>query len=221
MKMPVAGRALALAAVCGMPGLVAGCSGVTYGTGTSTELQTIQDITGMLALGAPDKPEIDTKPRGGIVAPPTTASLPAPVDDTVTGSVEPSDWPNDPDEGARKRKAEQDAQAPQSASANAIRDPGIRLSKAMLEKQKQQQALQEKPWDYSRGPNPNLMGRKKEFAEMKSERGGSLDANGQPVRRYLTEPPAEYRVPDADAPVDPKAPPKKKKPFSFRDLWPF
>jgi len=215
MKTSVAARSLALAAVCSMPALVAGCSGVTYGTGTRTEMQTIQDVTGLLSLSGPEQPEIEKTPRGGIVAPPTTANLPPPVDPTTTASV---DWPNDPDEAARRRKAEEEAQPLQPhASAGAVRDPGFRLPKKFFENQKQQ----EEAWDYSRGPNPNTQEGFKKLAEMKSERGGSLDAEGNPVRRYLIEPPAEYRKPDPDAPVDPEAPPKKKKPFSLRDLWPF
>ncbi|MCP4306918.1 MAG: hypothetical protein GY788_18975, partial [bacterium] len=36
----------------------------------------------------------------------------------------------------------------------------------------------------------------------KSSRAGAVDANGNPVRTTLTEPPAEYRVPDPTAPEE-------------------
>jgi hypothetical protein len=209
-------RLAALAVVCGAPALIAGCSGVTYGTGTSTELQTIQDISGMLALTGEKKPEIDTTPRGGIVAPPSTAALPPPVDETTTASI---DWPNDPDEAAKRRRAEQENEPLAQGNLATVRDPGFRLPKEAFRNQKPA----EESWDYSKGPNPALIGSnaKKQFAEMKAERGGSVDAEGNPVRRYLTEPPPEYRIPDPSAPVDPEPPPEQKKKFSLRDLWPF
>ena len=65
-------------------------------------------------------------------------------------------------------------------------------------------------------PNPTLMGydpeedatptaeeqagAKKLFAEARG--AVAVDENGQPVRRYLSDPPSEYRVPDPTAPVD-------------------
>jgi hypothetical protein len=211
-------RLAALAVVCGAPAFVAACSsGVTYGTGTSTEMQTIQDISGILSLTGEKKPEVDRSPRGGIVAPPTTeAGLPPPVDETTTASI---DWPNDPDEASRRRRAAEENEPIAAGSLATVRDPGFRLPKEAFKNQ----PPPEENWDYSRGPNPKFLGSnaKKQFVEMKAERGGSVDAAGNPTRRYLTEPPAEYRVPDPDAPIDPEAPPEKKKSFKLSDLWPF
>ena len=56
-------------------------------------------------------------------------------------------------------------------------------------------------------------GAKKLFAEAK---GIAVDENGQPVRRYLSDPPSEYRVPDPTAPVVITDKPKKKK---FKWWW--
>ena len=61
---------------------------------------------------------------------------------------------------------------------------------------------------------------KKLFADMKLAKSGSVDANGNPVRRYLTEPPADYRVPDPEAPTE-ITEKKKKTGFKWPDLWPF
>lgn len=213
-------RLTGLAVLCGAPVLVAGCSsGVTYGTGTPTELQTIQDVSGILSLTGEKKPEIDRSPRGGIVAPPSTAAadLPPPVDQTTTASV---DWPNDPDEARRRRQAEEENAPIPQASLATIKDPGFRLPKGATKDQQQAEAN----WDYGRqGPNPKFAGSlgKKYASEMKAERGGSVDAQGNPTRRYLTEPPAEYRAPDPNAPIDPTPPPEQKKSFKLSDLWPF
>ncbi len=212
-------RLAALAVVCGAPALVAACSsGITYGTGTSTEMQTIQDISGILSLTGEKKPEVDRSPRGGIVAPPTLeAGLPPPVDETTTASI---DWPNDPDEASRRRRAEEENTPIPQGSLATVRDPGFRLPKEAFKEGEQAEAN----WDYGRqGPNPKFLGSnaKKYAVEMKAERGGSVDAAGNPTRRYLTEPPAEYRLPDPNAPVDPTPPPEQKKPFKLSDLWPF
>jgi hypothetical protein len=213
-------RLAALAVVCGAPALVAACSsGVTYGTGTTTEMQTLQDISGILSLTGGKKPEIDKSPRGGIVAPPSTAAadLPPPVDETTTASI---DWPDDPDEARRRRQAEEDNAPVEQGSLATVRDPGFRLPKEAFKEQKETEAN----WDYGRqGPNPKFAGGngKKYVSEMKAERGGSVDAQGNPTRRFLVEPPAEYRVPDPSAPVDPTPPPEQKKSFKLSDLWPF
>ena len=227
MKMPAAARPFAFAALCAAPLLLAGCSGVTYGTGTRTEMQTVNDITGLLTFGGNEKPEIDNSPRGGIVVPPATAKagLPPPVDPTTTASIDPADWPDDPDVAAKKRKTEQDA-APLPQQGSALKDPGIRFSKEYWDKQKQQTPNTNNngtPTSFSvlnQAQQANVD--KNAFKQAKSERGGSLDTDGKPVRRYLIEPPAEYREPDPSAAVDPVAPPEaKKKSFSLSNLWPF
>ncbi len=225
MKLSAAARPLALAALFAAPVLLAGCSGVTYGTGTRTEMQTINDVTSMISFGGGEKAEIDTTPRGGIVVPPPTAkaALPAPVDTTTTASIDPADWPNDPDVAAKKRKADQDSETLPQAGVGA-KDPGFRFSKDYWDKQKQaappnNNNVPESVLTLQRFQNATID--KKALAQAKSERGGSLDENGNPTRRFLTEPPAEYRTPDASAPVDPEAPPVKKKSFSLSNLWPF
>jgi hypothetical protein len=43
----------------------------------------------------------------------------------------------------------------------------------------------------------------------------AVDENGNPVRRYLTDPPSEYRIPDPTAPVEIPTKAKKKRTF----LW--
>jgi hypothetical protein len=212
-------RLAALAVVCGAPALMAACSsGVTYGTGTPTEMQTLEDVTGLLSLSGKKQADIDRSPRGGIVAPPTgSAALPPPVDETTTASI---DWPNDPDEARRRRAAEEENAPIEQGSLATIKDPGFRLPGEAFKNQEEAEAN----WDYGRqGPNPKFAGSlgKKYATSMKAERGGSVDAQGNPTRRYLTEPPAEYRVPDPNAAVDPEPPPEEKKPFKFPDLWPF
>ena len=60
----------------------------------------------------------------------------------------------------------------------------------------------------------------KMFADARGK-GGAYDAEGHPVRKYLTEPPAVYREPDPNSPVEITEKPKKKNKFSLKSLWPF
>jgi hypothetical protein len=54
---------------------------------------------------------------------------------------------------------------------------------------------------------------KKMFADARG--AVAVDENGQPVRRYLTDPPSEYRMPDPTAPVEITAKPAPKKKFKW------
>jgi hypothetical protein len=65
-------------ALLAVPVLLAGCSSLTYGTGTNTSLQTFQDLTSIANLGGPRRgEEIAYAPRAGLVIPPTMDLPPA------------------------------------------------------------------------------------------------------------------------------------------------
>jgi len=60
--------------------VLAACAPVTYGTGTSTTLQTVRDFTGILLIGGgPNQDPIVYEERPGLVTPPTN-ELPVPTD---------------------------------------------------------------------------------------------------------------------------------------------
>lgn len=187
---------------------LAGCSGTTYGTGISPEKQTFQDVLSIGALSAPQKAPIDYRPRGGIVVPPTD-SLPIPgtdadsADRTASVSADPN-WPKDPDEAKRAEAAAKAARS-DSIVPNFILPKGqTSYSVASAESTPQTRAEGKKAWD-----------------ELHKGKAGSTDANGNPVRKYLTEPPVAYREPDPNAPMT--EPPKTKKKWNFdvSKLWPW
>ncbi len=63
-----------------LPFVLAGCSSLTYGTGTNTSLQTFQDLTSIANFaGGPNRldQEIAYVPRAGLVIPPTMDLPPA------------------------------------------------------------------------------------------------------------------------------------------------
>jgi len=203
---------------------LAACSQTTYGTGKTPGAQTIEDLAGIAALGGSSAKEpIDYRARPKIVPPPPGAPLPAPgsePDPTVAAN-----WPKDPDVEAAKFKQESAARAAQADRPFGKYDPKFALPK-------QQQTA-------SREPSPTLVNAadpraasnaahstaeqneqaKKLFAD--SRGNVAVDENGNPIRRYLTDPPTEYRAPDPDAPVEienkPAANNKKKSAWK----WPW
>ena len=114
--------------------------------------------------------------------------------------VAATDWPNDPDEARKAQIAA--AGSKQQTQAEILADPGFRLPKS---NQPAYQAstvdpnsaeVQMREMKEQKGEAAKL------FAKANSSAAGEVDANGNPVRTTLTEPPAEYRVPDPSAPEE-------------------
>jgi hypothetical protein len=207
MRNLLSARLLFPAGIVGLAMSLGACSATTYGTGTTPGKQTFDDIAGMVSLSGKKAPPIDYKPRGPIVAPPATAALPKPGSDMVATGP---DWPRDPDALNAARKAAAGSAAPGA-------DPGFRLPKTA------ESEIKPRYNDYDAGKeaykeNINVAAQKKMFATAKGS--GAVDANGNPIRTSLTEPPATYRAPDPNAPTEfnnnsATGPPKK------HWYWPF
>ena len=73
--------------VAGCVAILAGCSTVTYGTGTPTGTQTLRDITGVLDFSRGND-GVNYEDRDGIETPPT-ADLPPPQEAEPTSSTPP------------------------------------------------------------------------------------------------------------------------------------
>jgi hypothetical protein len=189
VRLPLRVFAVGAAAVA-----LTACNAMTYGTGTTPAMQTVQDLTGLATGGKADKDPIDYSPRPKIVAPPPGATLPPPGSGQQVAST---NWPNDPDLLKAQVKADAEARAAAGKSDD-IRLPSNKFVPAAA-------------------PGERTL-TKEEQAElvkaMAAAKGGmSVDANGNPIRKYLTDPPVEYRQPDPNAPVALAADgkPKKKK----------
>jgi hypothetical protein len=201
-RLPL-GVALSLAAAFAL----SACTQTTYGTGKSPGMQTLEDLAGIAAMSSEKKEPIDYTPRPKVVVPPSVAQLPPPGSGKAV--LDPN-WPVDPEQKRARILAEADAR-----------------EAAGLQAQKGSIPIMGKPKEGV--PNPTLMGydpekdatptaeeqagAKKLFAEAK---GIAVDENGQPIRRYLSDPPSEYRMPDPTAPVVITDKPKKKK---FKWWW--
>lgn len=170
--------------------------GNTYGTGVPAGRQTLDDLTGLVSLSSKKK-NIDYEPRAPVVVPPSTADLPKPGSDAVSTA----NWPKDPDQTAQDAKtaaANQRYHKPTVAEVTA--DPGFRLP------QSSDPTIRYHNDDPNSATNQifqmqQAKGDAKEvFAKAKSGAAGAVDANGNPIRTTLTEPPPSYRVPDPTAP---------------------
>ncbi|WP_127519896.1 hypothetical protein [Mesorhizobium sp. Z1-4] len=166
--------------------VLSGCvSSPTYGTDKTAGKQLMEDVSGILALGPSRKktPQIAYKPRPELVTPETTAVLPEPQDDVTTAS-NPA-WPESPEQRLARIRAEADENADnpvyRSSVINDTREQGTEITYGdpLL----------------SNGSN------RERLAEIRRRK---LDAQGgNPTsRKYLSEPPLDYRQPAETAPTD-------------------
>lgn len=174
--------------------LLGGCmSSPTYGTGVTANEQLVGDVTGVLSLAPKRKASIDYKPRPELVTPASTDVLPPPQEDIVTASNEA--WPESPEQ--RRARIRATATANQD---NKFFEPEVvnDISVAESKRTSPLGMMDDKP-------SPEMTGqRTANSARQREEFNQKLaEANqGSPTaRKYLSEPPLEYRAPAATAPV--------------------
>lgn len=91
-------RWLRIGAIFTFATILASCTPVTYGTGTSTTLQTVRDFTGIFVIGDPTRERIDyAAPRPTTLATPPTNELPPPVSEppanqAAAAPADPCQW---------------------------------------------------------------------------------------------------------------------------------
>ncbi len=209
-------RSYACVLVVGSAFVLAACTGTTYGTGRSAGVQVVKDITGLDAAGAKKKP-IDYSPRPPVVAPPVAGALPPPGAASQTAVA--ADWPTDPDQLVSEFKEQVAAREARQRDGDsvALADPNFTLPAGAT------------PTGLPHGSDGtaaegSLVSKEEEarirkaFAAARGTGGFAVDAQGQPVRRYLTDPPAEYRLPDPEAAAAVECTPRKLRfPWQKRD----
>jgi hypothetical protein len=155
---------------------VSGCMGSpTYGTDKTANAQLFEDLSGAFSLGMPGSKEqnrINYKPRPDLVKPETTAVLPPPQDDVTASTA--SGWPESPEQRLARIRQE----ATENRDNPAYRSPVVNDVVAVVP--------EEMTADQQRA----------EFRRLRRETSGSSSS-----RRFLSEPPLDYRVPAATAPV--------------------
>ena len=181
---------------------LAGCqSGMTYGTGKSPGMQTVEDIVGISMLSNAKQEPIEYKPRPPVVAPPTVAALPPPADPNTSNTMVAANWPVDPDVQSQQIR---DEIARREAAGEPL--PDFRLPPGSAPKPIQ--AITDRPMT-----REEIAEVRRRFADARGT--VAVDEQGNPVRRDLTDRPVGYRVPDAEAPTQLADMPKKKRKF----LW--
>ena len=172
--------------------VLTGCnSGTTYRTGVSHEQQTFEGFYNMLSLKPEEKKNIDYSSRPGLVLPSDQAALPAPANGAK--QVE-QNWPVSPEQriaGVRENAPKVDDRngtisIEERNKARTLFGPRISSEGKYAETP-----------DLDR--DPTLQTHLKEQKNRQSIDRDQLTYSDAKTRRYLTEPPTEYRTPTATA----------------------
>jgi hypothetical protein len=184
------GTLAALAAAAALSGCM---GGPTYGTGVSANEQLANDVSNILALGPTKGEQIDYKPRPELVKPAgkvDAASLPAPQQAAADPAGNPQ-WPESPE--ARRARLRAEATANQD-------DPMYQPEVAMDGVAESTKFGRNRILGAAADGPPRWEAGNTKFAveqRLKEQRQGDPTQ-----RKYLSEPPLEYRVPAATAPTD-------------------
>lgn len=172
------------------------CAGPTYGTGTPANQQLMEDLTGALSLAPKKSAPVDYTPRPGIVKPPSTEVLPPPQED-IASSGNPA-WPESPEERlARVRAEATENQDNPRYRPNIVRDVNTDNTRT---------ARADTTFSETGNVKPDILSPgKRSSAEQRREflRRQQIAKQGSPTqRRYLSDPPTDYRQPAEGAPVN-------------------
>lgn len=159
---------------------LAGCNTPTYGTGKSPELSMIQELTGNLAGGTKKKEPIEYQARSALVLPPS-AQLPAPEEKLALSQS--AAWPKDPDQN--RRTANTSGEIPEEFRRG-------RLARGSSPEQNSNVS----PIDVTEMNTAQRLEAQRKFREQRA----AMSSLNPEERKYLTDPPIEYRVPSANAP---------------------
>ncbi|MBI1621137.1 hypothetical protein IOD40_10735 [Aquamicrobium sp. cd-1] len=176
-----------LSASCAAVFLASCMSTPTYGTGKTANQQLVEDMTGILALGPQDKPQISYTPRGELVRPSTTTVLPEPQEEIASASN--SAWPESPEERRRRIRAEADEHGvSRSVVATAPQDQRLELQRRIRENQQgvatNRRYLSEPPLTY-RQPEAGAVAGDLGEEEWKKERAAKRGAGKSSWRDYV------------------------------------
>ncbi len=176
---------------------LAGCtSGTTYGTGTTHEAATMKGLSNIFSL-KPQKTSIDYNHRPELVMPANKNILPAPVAEQVALSNE--QWPETPEERiAKVRSAAPDASHHKSGElpVEYLQSEKEGISKSIDKKSARTNIhAAEEQWLKDISNDANGISESQKANKIKNQIAYSTGVK----RKYLTEPPVEYRSPAATA----------------------
>jgi len=178
---------------------LAGCSGNTYGTGKTQQEMLFSDLNGIIPVGTTKKKErINYASRPKLVPPPTTAALQPPAEKSQS---QDAFFPVNPEDArVARRKAIDEA----TANGQDLRAAGLAPQRRTSTFGTASQRVVYQDKDTPGVPDPlttgdGAMTSQERLARMRQISGtGGL---GTAPRKYLTQPPVEYRTPAETAPV--------------------
>lgn len=201
MGLRLNGRGMvALLAFAGAVSLAGCVGGTTYGTGVSQEEQTFSDLYNMLSLKR-ERAQIDYSARPDLVVPQSKQVLPPALDSAGSSNKDPN-WPETPEQRIARVRAAAGEIDPRtgdySLQERFRKKEGIAIEQADRRKEFV-------PGRTDRDGNPVAYAGNSEAREQVLTARASADYSRGPSRKYLTEPPVEYRVPADSAPAGQEA----------------
>lgn len=185
------GRVALLASLSASGLLLAGCvSSPTYGTDKTATEQLATDLSSALTFAPPKREQIDYKPRPELVKPAAgqKGNLPAPQDSVVQTAS--GQWPESPEQ--RRARIRANATANQD---NRFYEPEV-INDLPAQAAAPVPAVSDK-FDLRENANAHVTKR----ADVQKRLAQSRQGNPT-TRRYLSEPPLDYRVASNTAPQD-------------------
>lgn len=190
----VTGKILTILILGGAALVLTGCvGGTTYGTGVTQEAQLLKDLEGMITFGSKKtKARIDHSARPDLVMPSKTAALPVPLDQESSSSN--VNWPESPEKKLARIRGEAEQAHPRSG---AISVEEMKRNKTGIGYDKRKKTHLDMDKDGHAAIQSLRDGTHKQVKMLKEKYAYSTG----PKRKYLTEPPVDYRVPISSAPV--------------------
>jgi hypothetical protein len=184
--------------------LVTGCVGApTYGTDKTQTEQLTSDLSGMFSMKPKGPTTAEYKPRPELVKPTTrTTELPPPQENIVTASTDV--WPESPEQKRARLRAD----------ATANRDNGDFQPEIINDISGQQtKSTSTSLGTSARSADSGQLapGESKKKRQQVQQQQAEMNAVNPTVRKTLTEPPVEYRVPAETAATDDLGEPEYKK----------
>ncbi|MBX3596050.1 MAG: hypothetical protein KF874_00635 [Rhizobiaceae bacterium] len=180
--------------------LLSGCiSAPTYGTDKTATAQLLDDVSNITKLTPERKENIAYRPRPDLVKPASVRGAPLPPPQDSVADASSGAWPESPEQKRARLRAESDARnaqgpfrtAPTTTASEEISSP---ISTTSIDENKLGQSPRYRP-------GTDIVGQESRRAEFK--RRLAENNQGSPTtRKYLSEPPLDYRKPAADAPAD-------------------
>jgi hypothetical protein len=179
---------------------LSGCiGGTTYGTGVSQGKQTVDDVYNMFTLKR-NQQNIDYTPRADLIVPENSEELPEPLD-SASATSNPA-WPESPEQRIariRSQAGEIDERSGEYSIEEQLRaKEGIAIETRTKKFVVGQTDRDGNPLLFNGEENKQ---NRKEVLERKAELAPTTGVQ----RRFLTDPPIQYRIPAETAPSGPEA----------------